>query len=1422
MLAQTCAKMLRITFLFILACTGYALCLSAGTPFQPVVINPLTQSWRWKQFPELEGKGIRRIVEGEKGKTWIACNEGIYEYNGYEWKIHNQENGLDSLPVEQLLLSRNGSVYAASSRGIYVLEGSQWIKKFHVPEQSDFVFNNLTELADGIIMAPSNQGLVVLDEQVKIYTSEARIQTMAADFQDVNWMALPSELIPAEDFIEVSDAILDQDNQIWLALTMLNEKGRLLSFKAAEIHQNSLSNYTVYTSNDEIQLGETQKLLNAQDGSIWVVNSTYKTGISRFKDGVWSYIKLSDHLSGDEFMTNIVQSDDGTIWIGSLGSLYTYKNGQWAIYSAPDFPIPANRILIQKSNKNYIWIAGYKSKVFYLDFSFDTWISYANLNFQFEHNTDEKWFLHVNNKVVCQKGNKWMAFGIADGLMDAPIRIIKTRKGQIWAAGSHQGIACTALLKGDKWERYLHPALSWGIDYRAVFEDQMGAIWFGAAVDVEVDKGQLGGVLQLPNPAGVKKEWIHHVPLQNGLSQSNAYGVGQSADGRIWIGGNNLYRYDGQTWERHTDSKLQQFVNMVSSKDGLLLVGSRYYGVFLFDGTQWQNYDKSNGLSGNTVISVDALGPNHIYVATENDICRFDGTEWIKNVFPPSLNMNFEGGMLFHDSEGSIWINKSSRAWKRRAFSHSKAEKSAAYAFVTHQYKPDRVPPETAITVFTPEVSPAGNLLVTWSGTDYFGQTVPESLVYSYKLGDQPWSSYTEEDHFTFIGLAHGEYTLQVRAKDLDQNIDPTPALVQFEVLPPIWMQMWFILLLLAFLTVLGIFEYRIISKKNKLEVLNQSLHEANAKLEEKSREVLKQQEKIITQSNILALTNKDLEARNIEVNKQKNKLEEMVVEVEKLSKARLDFFTNISHELRTPLTLISSPVSQLLRNGELMSESSRANLYQIVDRNARRLRKLINQLLEMRRIENKNLDVQLMMVSIPDFLVELVSMFENLAIEKDISLELIHHDQYQQFMTDPDKLEKIVVNLLSNAFKYTPSGGSIRVKLGHCFAKDEDLSLRYEECMELTVEDTGCGIAKEDLEHIHEPFYVSNQGIDISSSSGIGLSYTKELIDLLEGESSVQSTCGVGTIFKVYLPCLHVQNTDTDASSVPPLSMAKEKAQSLLEDLNANYEHRGNNGKNAVRRKKILVVEDNRDMQVFLASLLAEEYEVQIANNGEEGWHKVHNESIDLIVSDVMMPKKGGLSFCSEIKSNLVSSHIPVILLTARVQDWNKIEGFEHGADAYVTKPFNPALLLVRVSTLLQQREQLKVAFNRDFILTPQKLKLPSHDEELLRRIVEIMEAHFEDHEFNINQMCKMVHLSHMHFIRKIKQLTGKKPVDLLKSFRLKKATDLLVQNRLTVSEVAYKVGYDLPKSFSRAFKKEFGLNPTEFIAREVEEIKY
>lgn len=1386
---------------------------SGAKPYLPEIVNPLLETWRWKQFSRLEGKGVRCISESPDGRVWFGGDSTLMEYDGYRWIDHDQENGLLGHPVSSLHTDNKGGIYAATPLGIFSLHGDTWRALFAPEPSLGFTFYQIRSLADGSLLVCSNQGLLRIrkGEPTQFFTLNSIRETLHSRLKGFQWVLLPEETGRQGRFTEVSDALQDASGAVWVAITRSDEEGAILKFSLDQAQNGALKDYQLWVSGSSLTFGETQRLLRSSRGDIWVINTSYKKGINVYDGKKWSYIPLSSYFGGDEYMNAIAETHNGTIWIGGLGRLYSYQNGKWSMYKAPEYRIPANKLILRPSQGDKLWVAGMNSKVFLLDYSTTRWLTYNNLNYQCEARGGEKWFLDVNGRAVFQQGESWTAYDPSDGLMDAPVRIICTTKGQTWAAGSHQGVAATSFFEQGKWQTITHPRLSWGIDYRAVFEAADGSLWFGGSVDSDPNKGHQAGVLHLTNPKASEKRFIHLRNLDKGLNQSNAYGIGQTNDGRIWLGGGSLYGFNGQSWRLAEPAQLHEFVNMVNSHNGLLLAGSRSYGVFLYDGKDWRHYDTQSGLTSNTIISIGAQSKNRIYAATENDISCFDGSNWTTHVFPESLNMDFEGGMILFSSDGAIWITKSLREWKRRAFSYNRASQDAFRHFASYRYLPDDKGPETQIAAFSEEVQPPGNTLISWKGEDYFSETPSERLSFSYRINGGEWSPFSPQTYHTYLGLPSGQYTLEVRARDLDLNIDPTPAVIHFRVLPPVWKQPWFIGLLIAFLFTLGVFEYRVLKRNQQLARLNESLTEVNSALdhkrqqiEEQNRAILQQQKQILDQKKQLEISNAGLEEQNHQIQMQRDQLEVMVNKVETLSRARVNFFTNISHELRTPLTLILGPVEQLLHSKSLIAPEGRKRLYEIIDRNAFRLLNLINQLLEVRRIESNTLELNLARGNISVFIGQIAGLFDLLAQEKSIDLVFQSHCPNLEIGFDPDKMEKILVNLLSNSFKHTSSGERISVLLS-----ESEKSGAPGICLE--VEDTGSGIAPEDLAHIFDRYFSARPDL---MNSGIGLSYIKDLIELHQGSIDAQSKPGKGTRFTIWLPNLQ------KGTSLPTLEhvYGKELQVTQMELHSLLTYSRENDGEPAgepdkEEGPKILIVEDNEDMLLFLEGVISAKYAVVKARNGVEGLEAAKHHAIDLILSDIIMPEMDGLAFCQRIKSDILTSHIPVVLLTAKAQENHIMDGFNTGADDYLTKPFNPELLLVRIANLLEQRRKLREKYVRELLLRPKDIQVTSPDESLLRHLTEIMESHIADANFNVNKMCEMVHLSHMHFIRKVKQLTGKKPIDLLKSFRLQRAKELLKQNKLNVAEIAYMVGYDLPNSFSRAFKKEFGLTPSEYL---------
>lgn len=493
----------------------------------------------------------------------------------------------------------------------------------------------------------------------------------------------------------------------------------------------------------------------------------------------------------------------------------------------------------------------------------------------------------------------------------------------------------------------------------------------------------------------------------------------------------------------------------------------------------------------------------------------------------------------------------------------------------------------------------------------------------------------------------------------------------------------------------------------------------------------------------------------------------------EELNQLKFRFFTNISHELRTPLTLILTPLEVLRKK---VSDEQVLRQLDTVYKNAQELYTLVNQLLDFRKMEMKMEKLHLTAGDLEEFVSALYANFQPFAKEKqlDFRLELSAAHWYMNF--DHEKLHRILNNLLSNAFKFTPEGGRVVLSLsaeeveGHSFAN-------------ITVSDTGIGISDEALKHIFERFYQVQHPDDSKVGSGIGLHLVKEYVELHEGTIRVESQPGKGTSFIVRIPM--------------DLKMPEETT--LASDTSDD-------------RKKLLIVEDNQDFRHFLKEQLSETYQVIDAPDGEEGERLAVEQNPDLIISDIMMPKVDGLELCRRIKHNVQTSHIPVILLTARSGDEAKISGYAVGADSYISKPFSFDVLLVRIKQLIEQQEGRKKEFRKTLRVNPSRITITSIDEQLIQKALKLIEEHIDNSEYNVEQLSTDMGMSRMNLYRKLQAITGQTPTEFIRTIRLKRAAQLLQDGKLNVSEVADRVGFSSSSYFTKCFKEQFGVLPTQY----------
>lgn len=634
-----------------------------------------------------------------------------------------------------------------------------------------------------------------------------------------------------------------------------------------------------------------------------------------------------------------------------------------------------------------------------------------------------------------------------------------------------------------------------------------------------------------------------------------------------------------------------------------------------------------------------------------------------------------------------------------------------------------------------------------------------KSIQYKYFMEgfDEDWIESGSRRYVTYTNLSPGEYHFKVKSTNADGVWQDNTTELKIIIASPWWATSWaytiYVLIIVIGLYVIRRFELNRTKLKNILKM------------------------------------------REYEAIKQKE-----------LDETKSRFFANLSHEFRTPLMLIKGPLEQLMNDESNIKNIDR---YKLIHRNTENLQLLIDQLLELTQLETASIPLKAKLENLSNQIRGLAYSFKSFADKKNINLAFKSVEDSVIAWIDSDKLEKIINNLLSNALKFTPEGGSVTVELVKKILKGKKYA-------EITISDTGIGIPKQKIDKIFDRFYQVDDSIQRAyGGSGIGLALVKELVDLHRWEISVSSETNKGTEFVLLIPLWddYLDEDQKVKSEFLNYSLVTSEKNSSFEENDHKDSDEIENDETANNKSSILIVEDSSDVRLYLLDLLKSDYTLFEAANGKEGITVAKEKIPDLIISDVMMPEMDGVEFCSKIKSDFLTSHIPVIMLTAKASGESKIQGLETGADDYLTKPFSSKELFVRIKNLLEQRKLLREKFSKEINPVLQKITSNSLDEEFLQKAFSLVEKNIDNVNFDTETFAKEMFLSRMQLHRKFEAITGQTPGDFIRTFRLKRAAQLLKENRLSVTQIAYAVGYNSPSQFTRAFSKQFNCTPTEYL---------
>ena len=885
------------------------------------------------------------------------------------------------------------------------------------------------------------------------------------------------------------------------------------------------------------------------------------------------------------------------------------------------------------------------------------------------------------------------------------------------------------------------------------------------------------GVALFDPRKGVVKKFTKEASNKNSISENTTRLIRNTSPHKLgFVTLNGYCEYDSIHNSFSTIKELEGIPlnDVYRDNRGNLWAGTQEKGLWVIDKNGGvKKYLKENGLPSNAIMGIAADRSKNLWILTDRGISKFSlqNTSFQNfSVYDGLVGKQFTNNAILVARDGTLYFG-GNNGFNTINPATIRPNKTIPPVYIEEfQIFNSTVYPDSAGSPLKEVISATKKIELTYKqsvisfGFTAVNMTYPEKAMYAYKMDgyDKDWN-YTnnERKYVTYTNLDPGEYTFQVKATNNDGVWNETPTSIEIVITPPLWKTK---LAYFAYLLMLIFIGYRI-----RYSIRN--------RYEQKNRQ----------------------EFERLQTEKMKE-----------LAELRLRFFTNISHEFRTPLTLLMGPINRLIKDINKLTQPQIEDQAKLMLRNARELEHLTNQLLDFRKIETGNMKLELDHGDLNDFLHGIYDNFKPLSESKKIRFNLVQKDKNENAYFDSDKIEKICNNLLSNAFKFTPENGIITLTV-----KIVDTTN-----VQISVTDSGKGIPTEQLSSIFDPFYqVPELSTHTKAGTGIGLALCKELIELHKGTISVESEVGVGSCFTINFPIVK-EAFDADLN-IPELNIQKMEKNHFKNSI-SQESIQINIPESIVDENSplILIVEDHFELRNYIKDVLGSYYRIIAAKDGKDGLNAVYENIPDLIISDVMMPEMNGIEMAEKLKNDIRTSHIPVILLTALSSDENKIKGLNTGADDYITKPFNHELLLLKIKNLFDLRQKWREYYQNNFgttksteLVEPQSYLVNSElDDKFIKRCHQLVIDHLSDSDFEVDHFASEIGVSVSVLYLKMKALIGQTPAEIVRDYRMKKAAELLRQKQMTISEIAFEVGFKDPKHFSKNFKKHHGVSPSQF----------
>lgn len=1413
----------QVLFLFIFCLLLPTTTVWAVQEYQPELSDPVMHSWRWQSFQELDSLHILCFEESPDRRIWFGTAEyGIFQYNGIQFR----HAGLAGESVNSILFVEEGSVYAGTNSGIYQFQKNIWTRIFPQNDSLAWFVSDLIQTPDGSLWAGTVWGALQINAfSPRLYTAADVANGLKTVYPELDFQIIPNESLtqmkwpegigvrlvkhpwqksiayigiiapnsPADSAgLRTGDEILAIDDEVLLTQNRLDGaagsnvalklrqrdngqivirslkrnkiNGTFATFQVVDLLKEGFSTVWLkidnapqlnvvrfqrnYAANSQerwtnYQLGEysgpltgssNRSIIRAFNGRLWLASPI---GIHVFGGKSWSQLSPKDFTWG----YSILQTKDENIWIGQSSEILISEKYGLKRVSAFKHPIPDQFLTLFMANNGMIWIGARNGGLSRLDYESSNWSVYNELTFYGQTPDSSKWFLTSDGGIVQYQKNHWLRHERKDSILTRNQILFITPRGELWAAGHIKNKFALARWSETGWRRYPHP------EFRATASENLLTIFCDSKNDIYIAAGGQPGfekedwnIIRVQPPTSLKGKikWQELTPPDE-LQQIMA--IGQSGDGRLWFGGKGLFTWDGLKWQQpEVPEYADDYIESIhGARENQLWIGTRSNGVIFFDGENWHQYTTKDGLADNWISGILLTKDGTIRAATPKGVSRFDGKTWITHSIPANLQFFSRQitpkSFLKESGDGLLWMNMD-----------DDRNSQGVHCLV---YLPDSEAPETFLTKQATKVNSSGNLTLAWKGRDFEFHTPDDQLLFSYRLDDQNWSEYSIQTDIDYHSLEDGVHTFEVRARDTNLNIDPTPASLQFEVMPPFWKKAWFIGLALILIIALTWQMDYLIRNNRKLKKTNETLQRAkNA-----------------------------AEAANY---------------------AKSEFVTNMSHEFRTPMNGIIGLTELTLETN--LAEDQKQHL-NIVRNSARQLLDTINNVLDFSRIEAGLLELEVIDFNLRDTVDSVCDIVLPFADEKELELNVYFHPQVPlQLIGDPGRIRQILVNIVNNAIKYTEEG-EITISVECQELVDGDAVIHF------AVKDTGVGIPLDRQNRIFESFarITSPKGC----STGLGLTISKLLVELMSGKIWVQSQLNEGSTFyftiqvpvssktepnPLVLPthlqglrvliidnnpvsCEIIEQTlrlfgcqpefihsdtealaklevqpliqlivlDTKLSSmeikdmvnaikrikkyrdVPVLllspyrkkkeikdlekldhilSLAKPAKQKQLfdaiidlivaspkekkpekEEINSLAEFK--NHESLKKKTRILLVEDNLvNQKVALALLEKTGIPIDVAKDGLQAIEILKNKEYDLILMDVQMPNMDGFTATKIIRNELKMARIPIIAMTAHAMKGDKEKCLAAGMNDYISKPVDKNELIRIIQKWLVLKE--------------------------------------------------------------------------------------------------------------------------------------